>query len=62
MKMTTKELETILARCLVALGEYRRSDGSQWHDPKHAAAMRASMDLTRALAAWRQTSKYDKAK
>lgn len=58
--MTTKELESILARCLVALGEYRRSGGDTFHNPQHAAAMRASMDLTKALAKWRQTPPGEK--
>jgi len=58
--MTTKNLETILARTLLALQGYRRGDHGDWHDPAHAAAVRASLDATRALAAWRQTPKVDK--
>jgi len=60
--MTTNELETILARTLLALQAHRGSGGEPHHDPAHAAAMWATLDLTRALAAWRQTAPYDKRK
>lgn len=55
----TNDLVSEMDRCLRALKAYQQSckDGSfQWtSNPAHAAAMRATMDVTRSLTVWRHT-------
>lgn len=53
----TKELIAEMERCLAALRTYQRSyvAGNGSPNTTHAAAVRATMDVTRHLARWRQT-------
>ena len=44
-----------LQRCLAAMEAYREQPGDCYSSRTHAAASRASLDLTRALAQWRKT-------
>lgn len=57
----TEKLKAVIQRCLDRLVEYEGSFSGlgegEFLNPnhKHAGAYRATMDLTRQLAAWRRT-------
>lgn len=51
----TAEVIYELRRCLDAMEAYRQHPGDWRTSRTHAAASRASLDLTRLLARWRQT-------
>ena len=55
----TDEVIRELNRTLQRMVEYRGADLSGGQTVEHAAAYRASMDLTRALAKWRGAPSYD---
>ena len=57
--LTSKTTQLIdeLNRLLVALERYRESPGEWNHSFTHAAALRASQDVSRALVSWRKDNK-----
>jgi len=57
MSMTTA-LRVELERALRAILAYEEAPGDPYHSRTHAAARRATLDLSRALAAWRKTQTH----
>jgi len=49
-----------LSRCLQSLLDYQADPGGRVHSQAHAAAYRASLDASKALAVWRKAPKPNK--
>ncbi len=57
-KTLTDEVIDELTRTAKAMRKYRDRGDHTWEAKTHSAAHRASMDLTRKLAQWRNTSNW----
>lgn len=50
----TDKLLAEIERCKAAMLKYKKNSGDGYQSRTHAAAKRASMDLTMALSEWRK--------